>query len=142
MTRKTRIIVIILILIISLIGTFVYTAVYNKPHIDVSKSAPNISIESSVLLDDFLNDETQANSKYLDQIIQVNGLISEITANKDGNGIITLSNENSIGSIICHLSTEESKKISDLKKGQNISIKGICTGYLMDVILVKCVIVN
>ncbi|WP_299436775.1 hypothetical protein [uncultured Aquimarina sp.] len=141
MTRKTRIIVIISMLIIALIGTFIYTAVYNKPHIDVSETAPNISIESSVLLDDFLNDETQANSKYLDQIIEISGAISEITTNKDGNGIITLSNENSIGSVICHLSPEENKKINSLKKEQKITIKGICTGYLMDVILVKCVLV-
>ncbi|MFD2562379.1 OB-fold protein [Aquimarina rubra] len=142
MKRKTRITFVISILIIALAGMFIYTAVYNKPHIDVSVTTPNISLEAGVLLDEFLNNETEANTKYLDQIVEISGMITEITTNKDGNGIITLSNENSIGNVLCHLSQEESKKLSNLKTLQKINIKGICTGYLMDVILVKCVIVN
>ncbi len=141
MTRKARIKIIISILIIVLVGTLISMSLYNKPHTDVAKSSPNISLASKTLLDDFENDENLANSKYLEQIIQVSGTISELSVSK-GKGIVTLGNKDSFGNIMCHLSAKENEKMTALEKGQSITIKGICTGYLMDVILVKCVIIN
>ncbi len=141
MTKKGRITIIISMLVIALVVVFINAAIYNKPHTNVSESSPNVSLASNTLLEEFENDEIRANSKYLEQIIQVTGIISALnTAN--GNGIVTLSGESATGSVMCHLSPEENKKMSALKKGQNVVIKGICTGYLMDVILIKCVIVN
>lgn len=142
MKRKTSILIIAVALLVTLAGIFSYTIIYNKPHTDVATSSPHLSVDSNALLHDFLSDEIKANATYLEQILQVNGLISEITITENGNGIITLADKNNIGGVICHVSKEENKKLITLKKGQTINIKGICTGYLMDVILVKCVIVN
>ncbi|WP_299217157.1 hypothetical protein [uncultured Aquimarina sp.] len=128
--------------IILLAGAFIYFNIYNKPHIDVSAATPDLSMEAGVLLGEFLNNETEANSKYLEQIIQVSGTIAEIDTDKNDNSIITLRKNDDIESVICHVLPEENKKASNLKIGQKINIKGICTGYLMDVILVKCVIIN
>jgi len=140
MTKKTKIITIISILVITCIGFIYAIMIYNKPHIDVSKSDPNLSMQATILVEGFENDETLANSKYLEKIIEVRGKISEIKKDKKGAGIVTLASENSIGSVICHLLPEENEKINTYKEGQNIRIKGICTGYLMDVILIKSVI--
>ena len=46
------------------------------------------------------------------------------------------------GSVLCHLSEEATKEMSVLIEGQTITVKGICTGYLMDVILIKSEIIN
>ncbi len=141
MIRKTRIILINVVLIIVLAVAFIGVTLFNKPHINVSEQAPNLSVEAIKVLSDFQNDETKANSKYLEQIIQVTGVISELSLTKE-KGVITLSGTDSFGSVMCHLNAEENKKMEALKTGQTIAIKGICTGYLMDVILVKCVILN
>jgi len=37
---------------------------------------------------------------------------------------------------------ESSNDIQNLKEGQIVVLKGVCTGFLMDVILVRCVLVN
>ncbi len=141
MARKTRVLMIISILIFVAIVFFVYVAVYNKPHVDVYKSSPGISLTSDIIVEDFENNETLANSKYLEQIIQVTGTISEVVITKD-KGVIVLNASNALGNVMCHVSASEHQKINALKKGQEITMKGICTGYLMDVILVKCVIVE
>lgn len=121
------------------IGIVTMSVLYNKPHTDVAETKADVSINADNLLEDFQSDEFLANSKYLEQIIQVNGTISEL-AKEQGKGIVVLSSPGSFGGIRCHLSFTEHEKFHKLKKGQQISIKGVCTGYLMDVILIKCVI--
>ncbi|WP_298540166.1 hypothetical protein [uncultured Aquimarina sp.] len=142
MTKKTNKKILIAGVIMLFVAAFISFKIYNKPHIDVSTATPNVSMKAGILLAEFLNDETEANKKYLEQIIQVSGTIAEIDTNKNGNAIIVLRKGDDIESVICHLSPEENKKTSNLKIGQEINIKGICTGYLMDVILIKCTITN
>jgi hypothetical protein len=43
---------------------------------------------------------------------------------------------------LCHLSDKATRKMNSLKEEQTITLKGICTGFLLDVILVKCEIIN
>ncbi|MCB0371383.1 MAG: hypothetical protein KDD31_00060 [Muricauda sp.] len=133
--------ILILLAVLTILGGYLGIRMYNKPHVNVAESDPDLVLFSQTLLDDFESDEISANEKYLEQIIQVTGKIQKLgTAN--GNGTITLTNGTSIGSVICHLSEKENKKMVSLREGQEIMVKGICTGYLMDVILINCVLVN
>ena len=139
MNRKK--IILTLLAGLAIIGVYLGVSMYNKPHINVAQSEPDIVLFSQTLLDDFQSNENNANTKYLEQIIQVAGKIEKLgTAN--GNGTITLTDKDSMGSVICHLSEEENKKMVSLRVGQEIMVKGICTGYLMDVILINCVLFN
>jgi DNA/RNA endonuclease YhcR with UshA esterase domain len=131
--------IIIGILVLGIIGAFIAYKMYNKPHVNVEEASADISITADKILNDFSSDENSANLKYLDKIIQVNGVISEINIEK---GIITIETNDDFGSVLCHLSEEASRKISKLQEGQIILVKGICTGFLMDVILVKCEFIN
>jgi DNA/RNA endonuclease YhcR with UshA esterase domain len=131
--------IIIGILVLGIIGAFIAYKMYNKPHVNVEEASADISITADKILNDFSSDENSANLKYLDKIIQVNGVVSEINIEK---GIITIETNDDFGNVICHLSEEASRKISGLQEGQIIVVKGICTGFLMDVILVKCEFIN
>jgi|TARA_B110000902_G_scaffold250555_1_gene309855 DNA/RNA endonuclease YhcR with UshA esterase domain len=131
--------IIIGILVLGIIGAFIAYKMYNKPHVNVEEASADISITADKILNDFSSDENLANLKYLDKIIEVKGVISEINIEK---GIITIETNDDFGSVICHLSEEASRKISGLQEGQIIVVKGICTGFLMDVILVKCEFIN
>ncbi len=114
---------------------------YNKPHIDIKKSEANFVINADAILIDFQDNEDKANIKYTNKIIQIKGTISEIST-LNGNASITLKNKNFNANINCNLIPEENLEALQFKKGEEITIKGICTGYLLDVILVKCVIVK
>jgi len=133
--------IIIGILILGFIGAFAAYEMYNKPHVNVAEASADISLSADKILNDFSSDENAANSKYLEKIISVKGVVSEIKIEKE-KGIITLKTKDDFGSVLCHLSDEATSKINLFKEGQVIMIKGICTGFLMDVILVKCEFVN
>jgi len=133
--------IIIVILIIGIVGVFIAYKMYNKPHVNVADTKSVITLTADKIINDFSSDESKANIMYLDEIISVSGEVYEMNLEK-GKGIITLNTKDDFGSVLCHLSDEGTKKMSVLKKGQTISIKGICTGYLLDVILIKCEIIN
>lgn len=133
-------IVVIAILAGALITLFILFKQYNKPHTDVHTSPPAYTVTTNII-EEFKNDEEKANKTYLDKIIQVEGTIENIdTAN--GNGIIVLGSGNSMENIICNMDPSENRKVLGLQKGQKLTIKGICTGYLLDVVLVGAVIVK
>jgi hypothetical protein len=133
--------IIIAILILGIIGGVVAYKMYNKPHVNVGEASADITRTADKILNDFSTDETTANATYLEKIIEVKGVISELNIEKE-KGIITLKTNDDFGSVLCHLSEEATKNMSTLKEGQSITVKGICTGYLMDVILVKSEIIN
>ena len=133
--------IIIAILIIGILGVFVAYKMYNKPHVNVAETKSDITLTADKIINDFSSDESKANTLYLEKIIEVSGEISELNVVKE-KGIITLKTKDDFGSVLCHLSDESTKKMSSLKEGQTISVKGICTGYLLDVILVKCEVTN
>ncbi len=129
------------ILLIGCIAAFVGYKIYNKPHVDVLETTPDVVITANNLLQDFSKDETKANAKYLDKIIEVKGQVASSKV-KEGKAIIALKTNDDFGTILCHLSKKSTEKMKALKQGENIKIKGICTGYLMDVVLVKSEIIN
>ena len=127
---------IIAILGLAIVVAFIGYKMYNKPHVDVAKAKSDITLTANTILNDFTTNETAANAKYLEKIIAVTGEVSNIKIEKD-KGIVTLKTNDDFGSVLCHLSENATKNINSIKEGQTVTIKGICTGYLMDVILVK-----
>lgn len=140
MVKKSKVkIVGIAILLIFPIAVLIGYVMYNKPHTDVAKTQASVVTTAVSILNDFETNEPAANSKYLEQIVKVSGVVSDVTENK-GKGIVVLKSDMAMGTVMCYLSDTEN--INGLKPGVSISIKGICTGYLMDVVLVKCVITD
>ena len=133
----------IAIIIISLItiGLFIAFNMYNKPHVNIITAKADVIVTAQVLLDGFVKDETLANANYANKVVEVSGEIYEIKA-ENGNSIIALKHENGISSILCHMAPEENLKVLKLKKEGTVTVKGICTGYLLDVILVRCILVQ
>ena len=119
---------------------FIYRS-YNTPHINIVASATDITLTADQIIDDFSSNETKANKRYLDKIIEVSGIISEINLVKN-KGIITLKTTQDFGSVLCHLPEDASQYIQSLSVGHKITLKGVCTGYLMDVILIKSEVIN
>ena len=126
---------------ILILGIFIGYKMYNKPHINVAKKSVDINITANTLLADFSSDETKANTEYLDKIIAVKGMVTTIEFNGE-KAAISLQTKDDFGSVVCYLVKDEFKKSAEIKEGQEVILKGICTGFLMDVILVKCVIMN
>lgn len=131
----------IIILVGVLIVSFVFIKMYNKPHKDIANAQPEYVVSVKELAEEFQVDEKDANKKYLDNILQVKGEIASISTN-NGKSVLTLRQEGSSTNIICTLDASENKKVLLLKEGQAVTVKGICTGFLMDIMLIRTIIVN
>lgn len=124
-------------LIMMMSGAFVGYKMYTKPHRNVA-DAKAFSIPASRLVTEYETNETQANSKYLDKILEVNGEVAEVSKNQKGETVIALIGTD-MGTVRC---TVEGDDADVAAKGAQVILKGICTGYLADVIMVRCVLQN
>ena len=136
---KAKKIILILSLLIFL-GGFIANKMYNKPHVNVAETSSDVSLEAVKIVDDFSSDEIMANTTYLDKIVQVSGIINSIKTENET--VIVALAGNSFGDVFCYLSEESKTKVNTLKEGQRVTLKGICTGFLLDVVLVKCALIN
>jgi hypothetical protein len=124
--------------LVGLVTSGVIYIMYNKPHRDpaTEKSIPISSIE---LFRNFEEDEAQANKLYLDKVLEISGKITEITANQDLTPIIVLETENMVFGIRCTMNDSE---ITKVQVGEFVTIKGICTGFLSDVVVTNAIVVK
>jgi len=140
--KKIVYIISIIAFLAILTALFMFIKIYNKPHTDVNTSVSDYTVTIENIANDFNQNEEQANQKYLDKIIQIEGIIKNVDI-LDGHGTITLTDsKDPTKTVVCNMAVSENMKMITLQQGQKITIKGICTGYLMDVMLVKTVIVN
>jgi tRNA_anti-like len=123
------------VLLIIITGGFVAYKMYNKPHRNVEETK-GMSVTAVQLITDYETNEADANSKYLDKVLEVAGEITEVSKNQKAETVITLKGS-VMGGIICTL---EAPSLTDAKPGASVTIKGICTGYLTDVVLVRAVV--
>ena len=129
------------IILLSIVIAVVAYNVYNKPHVDVADAKADVTVTAENFFLEFSKDEVKANTQYLDKIIQVQGLIQNLKVESEL-GVVTLKTEDDFGTVQCNLSREATSNFKLLKENDLVTIKGICTGYLMDVVLVKSEIVN
>ncbi len=98
-----------------------------------------LSLNAFDLVDNFTNNEEISNDLYAGKIIEVTGTIKEITHLNDRITVILNSNSDRFG-VICDINPNQKGKIKQLQQLQKITVKGICKGFLKDVILLNCTI--
>ena len=113
---------------------------WNKPVASLDRSSPDVSVPASKLMDDFETDEDSANDIYLGKVVEVSGVLKEVKGGDNGTQVV-LETESMLGGVTCSFAKGEVTP-EDLAGsiGKSIRIKGECTGYLMDVILERCVL--
>lgn len=135
--RKKRTLIIgafvLLLFIVSGVGFYLY----NKPRQSAESQTSTALLPAATLYKQYQDDEHVANQKYLGKTIEVQGLVSTISQG-DTLEILSLSSNNAAGGINCQMFA--SGKNSSIKVGDAITIKGKCTGFLMDVNLVDCIV--
>jgi hypothetical protein len=110
--------------------------VFRKTDPDVSKKSAEIRIGARELTENFMFDEDSANSRYLDKIILVEGVVNSI-ATKEEVITVYLKNEEDISGVQCNFNPG-SIDINSISNGQQIKVKGVCSGFLLDVVLNRC----
>jgi hypothetical protein len=113
---------------------------WTKPHIDVAATAADVDIAAKDLYEQFSTDEAAATPKYLSKMIKVCGTVAENSATNAGSTTIQLETGNEMGAIMCELDDLSKQDKTTFAKGETVCFKGLCSGYLTDVVLNRCVV--
>ena len=119
---------IIVIVILSGFGYAYY--LWNKPARDVSNEK-GIKITAVAIFDSFEKNEQAANISFLNKAVEVSGIVTNVKTNQAGNTVVYLKSDDPVFGVNCTFKQNPEKII----KGERITFKGICTGYLSDVVV-------
>lgn len=108
------------------------------PHRNASGEQSVATLSAKNLYSEFLNSEEAANKKWVGKVIDVSGIIS--TVNESGNYISINLRATDNGGVNCSILKKDLATGDKFKEGDSVTIKGKCTGFLMDVNLVDCVV--
>lgn len=123
----------IVVALATVVAVYLYI---NQPHRSI-QNAEGISIDADSLFLAFAQNEATANALYLNKVLVVQGKIKSIDQNAEGKAVVVLEAGDLMFGINCTLDGEFT-----LKEGDEVTVKGICTGYLADVVITQAVIEN
>jgi len=129
---------IIIFTLIGIIGAGVGYSIYHKPHENITTAKADHTISAIDLFSAYQKNEENANAIYLDKIIVVEGQVKE-TKEEDGMVNVMLESEDMLFGVRCQLDNLSKHKRAQFAVGEKVSLKGKCTGSLMDVVMVRCV---
>lgn len=137
MKKKWQIILsgIVLCLLIGLAwGVYLYT----KPHANAGNKATDASLSADSLYSAYSSNEPAADKSFLNKIIEVKGVVQGIEMS-NRRPVVMLAT-GGMGGINCQMALDSTTVFSMVHKASPVIIKGKCSGFLMDVNLVDCVI--
>jgi hypothetical protein len=125
----------------AVIGGGVGYYMWNKPHAEIGK--PNFTITATDLAAEFATDEAKATAKYVGTmdkmiVVQVSGTIASVEKDSASTSV-ALETGDPINGVSCVLDKFTKQVTTDFKVGDAITLKGICTGKLSDVVIDRCV---
>jgi len=121
-----------------LAGILIY--IYNKPPRSLVSEA-GIPVTATELYAQFSADHLQANEVYLNKVVQVSGQVLTIKDTRYAGRIVVLNTGDPLFGIACTLNRLPSTA-RQVKTGEKITIKGICSGYVSHVMLTNSCLIN
>jgi hypothetical protein len=137
MSTKNKIIIAIALIAAIAFGVYYYVFVYSSQHHRQVQSEIGIVITSDSLVAKYQADEKLANSLYLNKAVVVTGVILSIDKNQEGKTTLVIGRSDSFSNVsVTMISTAPITQ----KVGESITIKGLCTGALSDVVITDGVV--
>ena len=112
---KTRIKILIFLLVISFGPYYIYQNVLYKDARDINNEKSALTISAQNLEKEYAANPSQADAKYLNKTIEVQGIVSEVT---DSTMVVDKK-------VFCKMNGEVKKTLIN----KQINIKGRCIGY-------------
>lgn len=120
-------------------GGFAYMQL-NKDHRDIAAEEASIKVSSTDLFQAYLDDEAGANAIYLDNVVEVSGVITEVSTEEGAEMIVLQTSDDFFG---VNVYFDDVNLLTGLAPGNSIRIKGHCTGGdEMGVVMAHCSVLN
>lgn len=128
-----------LLILFLLVGFVVKYTLFNFSEKNIANQTAIATLNSDELINSFTLNEKKSIALYEGKIIEVRGEIKEISFINERITVILSSNNKTFG-VLCDMNPNQKEKIKKLSKNETITVKGICKGFLKDVILLDCII--
>ena len=137
MSTKNKIFVIISFIVAIAFSVYYYIFIYSTQNHRQVQSETGIVITADSLVAKYQADEKLANSLYLNKAVVVTGVLLSIDKNQEGKTTLVLGHIDSFSNVSV---TMTSNTHINQKVGESITIKGLCTGALSDVVVTEGVV--
>ena len=108
---------------------------------DIANQDADFILQAASLYEEFDQDESSSNQKYVGKVLEVLGTVSELKSQPD-ESITLILETNHLGAVYCNFAPAKGPSLSSIAIGETTKIKGICSGFLMDVMIDQCIITN
>lgn len=123
------------LLFIALAAIFYGYKTYNKSHKNLNEIKADYILAPDAFLAEFEANETAAQTKYQNKVIQIQGDLLEIQT-VGSQTIWIISTGNPLSNIQCEMDGRYIQDVKDkVKTGDKVTVQGICSGKLMDIVL-------
>ena len=128
------------VLFVALAGIGAGIYLFNKQHKDLGKAKPDFVISAVDLQKAFEDNETSATAKYVNKILEIEGEVESVKTGEANVLSVTIKSSSDLSSVICTFPA-----VTDPAKftaGSRVTVRGECSGFLMDVLMNNCVLVK
>jgi hypothetical protein len=107
---------------------------------DTTPKQTAVKVEAGTLIVEYMADESAADSKYKDNLLEITGRVERNGETGEGLPYVMLGGggETELFSVQCIFATEDKTAIEALTIGGNATIEGTCEGYNENVIVNNC----
>lgn len=128
------------VLLIAVIGIGTAIYLYNKKPADLQNSKVDYRITAPLLAIAFERDEAAATVKYVNKVLEVSGIVMSSMPNDQNVVTVALKTGSPLSFIICTF-----QDLGEMRQpgiGEEIVVRGVCSGMLIDVLMNNCVLVT
>ncbi len=128
--KKTLKVILYITGIVVVIAFAVIMYMMNMPHRDIQSTTTDFSLSATDLVAEYLLDSKKSDQKYLDnegdsKVLEISGTVADISKDFQNNIVLLLKSETDKAGVSCTFTPESNTKISSLKIGDEVIIKGV-----------------
>lgn len=114
---------------------------YNHKEVDTRKAKTEISLTANELLKELNGNEEERFGQYIEKALEIEGTVYQVTY-KAGKYSLLLRGDKIDALILCEMQKDQASLIELLEIGDEVRVKGILKGFLMDAILLNCIVLE
>ena len=130
MSKKS--IVILAILVVVAASAIYGWNEYHRKNDDLSGIKPAYSVAAVQLINEFNQNDSTANARYLGKVVSVNGMVKGVEKDEEGKYTVVLGDTTDMSSVRCAMDSTHAADATGLRRGQSVEVKGSFTGFKKD----------
>lgn len=125
--------IIIVVALVAAAGASIYGwREYNRTNEDLSTVKEKYTVEATQLINEFNQNDAAANTRYLGQVVAVNGMVKALERDEEGKYTLVLGDSTDMSSVRCALDSTHAVNATSLQRGQQVKVRGAFTGFKKD----------